>query len=346
MRGEGEDSVDHPFPEAPAPGDAIEIAEGVLWARLPLPMALDHVNIYAFDDGDGWTLVDTGLNWAKGRDAMDALRAGPLAGRPVRRIILTHHHPDHVGLVGAFAEEGAEIVATRTAWLTARMLTLDVQDTLNDRAERFYRRAGMAPEILEKRRAERPFNFSDVVHPIPLGFSRIEEGDHIEIGGRRWEIRLGQGHAPDQATFWSAEAGLALTADQILPGISPNLGVYPTEPDADPVGEWIDSCARLLRRAERGLIALPGHKLPFTGVRARLRQLIQNHESALARLLAALDTPRSAGECFGPLYGREIAPGEYGLALVEAIGHLNHLHRTDAVRRIEASDGTWRYQRR
>ena len=343
----GDAAIAYPFPEPPEPGKgAVEVAPGVLWLRLPLPMALDHVNIYALEEGDGWALVDTGFDTRKSRALWAGLLAGPLGGRPVRRVLVTHHHPDHVGLAGWFqSEHGAELVTTRTAWLFARMLQLDAQDLPVPETLAFWRRAGMAPDILKARAEGRPFNFADCVAPMPLGFTRIREGDRIDLGGRSWDVRIGNGHAPEHATLWSRDDGLVIGGDQLLPSISPNLGVYATEPGADPVAEWLEACARLLEHARDAQLVLPGHKLPFTGLPARLRQLIDNHHGALQRLEEHLDVPRSAAECFQPLFRRTISDGEYGLALVEAVAHLNHLHAAGRAVREEGADGAWRFRR-
>lgn len=333
-----------PFEEAPAPGEAIEVAEGVLWLRVPLPMALDHVNCYALRDSDGWTLIDTGLDTKRTRAQWETALAGPLNGAPLRRMIITHHHPDHVGLAGWFQANGAELCATRVAWLMARMLTLDDQDRPSEETLDFWRGAGMAPDILAQRAGERPFNFADIVHPMPLGFTRLSEGDTIEMGGRVWDIRLGQGHAPDHATFWSRDDDLVLGGDQLLATISPNLGVYATEPGADPVAEWLDSCARFQSHARAAHFVLPGHKLPFTGLPDRLRQLADNHHGALERLRRHLaDGPKPAVACFAPLFKRTIDAGTYGHALVEAVAHLNHLHRKGEVTRSRDATGAWVY---
>ncbi len=333
-----------PIETAPAPGEATEVAEGVLWLRIALPMVLDHVNAYALRDGDGWTLVDTGLDTKKTRAIWEAALAGPLKGLPVRRLIVTHHHPDHVGLAGWFQAQGAELWMTRTAWLMARMLTLDEQPLPAPETLEFWRSAGMEAAVFEARRSERPFNFADIVHPMPLGFSRLVEGGTFQMGGRVWDIRFGQGHAPDHATFWSREDDLVIGGDQLLSTISPNLGVYATEPGADPVGEWLDACAALEPHARDAHLVLPGHKLPFTGLPDRLRQMIGNHHGALDRLRTHLASgPRTAAECFAPLFKRQIDSGTYGLALVEAVAHLNHLHALGAVTRDRRADGAWLY---
>lgn len=342
---DGAAAIRMPWADAPGPGAAVEVAEGILWLRLPLPMKLDHVNVYALDDGDGWTIVDTGMASRKSREIWAAALAGPLAGKPVRRVLVTHHHPDHVGLAGWFqSDHGAELITTRTAWLFARMLTLDVQDSVSPETEAFWRGAGMPPEMLARRLAERPFNFSDVVAPLPLGFTRIAEGDRIRMGGRDWDVRIGNGHAPEHATLWSAEDDVVLGGDQLLATISPNLGVYATEPGADPVGEWLEACERLSGFANDRQLVLPGHKLPFTGLPIRMRQLIDNHHGALARLERFLAAPQSAVACFPELFKREIGEAEFGLALVEAVAHVNHLHRQGRVTRARNADGAWLYK--
>ncbi len=337
----------YPWPEPPEHGQGLEVAHGVLWFRLPLPMKLDHVNVYALDDGDGWTVIDTGFDTKKTRAIWRAMMDGPLAGKPIRRVVVTHHHPDHVGLAGWLQSDfGAELVTTRTAWLFARMLTLDVQEVPVQETLAFWRSAGMDTAVFDKRAAERPFNFGDIVAPMPLGFTRIQQGQTITMGGRSWDIHMGNGHAPEHATFWSRDDGLVISGDQILSSISPNIGVYATEPMADPIADWLEACERFRPMAREDQIVLGGHKLPFTGLPTRMRQLIENHHGALKRLREYIDTPKAASECFAPLFKRNIGEGEYGLALVESVAHLSHLYQAGQASRTRRKDGAWVYQRK
>ncbi|MDG1171109.1 MAG: MBL fold metallo-hydrolase [Sulfitobacter sp.] len=337
----------YPWDTPPAHGsEAIEVAPGVLWIRMPLPMKLDHVNVYALDEGDHWTIIDTGFASKKSKALWAEVIAGPLGGKPIGRVVVTHHHPDHIGLAGWFqTEHGAELVTTRTAWLTARMLTLDEQEVSPAEALSFYRQAGMESTLLEKRTKDRPFNFADIVSPLPLGFTRVQQGDTIQMGGRVWDVHMGNGHAPEHATFWSRDDNLVIAGDQILPSISPNVGVYPTEPMADPIGEWLEACERLAPLARADHLVLGGHKLPFTGLPKRMEQLIDNHHCALKRLADYIAEPKAASECFGVLFKRKIGEAEYGLALVESVAHLSHLYQMGhATRTLREADGAWVYQ--
>jgi len=312
-----------------------------------MPLGLDHVNVYALREPNGWTVIDTGLDTKLNRREWAAIIKDDLRGDPILRVVVTHHHPDHVGLAGWFMAQGAELLMTRTAWLTARMLTLDEEPTPSPEAVSFWRGAGMDEALLSKRLDNRPFNFCDTVYPLPLGFTRLEEGAVHRLGGRDWVVHLGQGHAPDHATLWCQDAPLVLAGDQLLPSISPNLGVYPTEPMADPVAEWLESCARFETMAREDHLVLPGHKLPYHGLPARLAQLSDNHHGALARLREHLRAePRTAVDCFAPLFKRQIDEATYGLAMVEAVAHLNHLYHLGEVAREMDARGAWVWQLR
>ncbi|MGB3409473.1 MAG: MBL fold metallo-hydrolase [Jannaschia sp.] len=333
-----------PWSDPPAEGETTEVADGVLWARLPLPMALDHVNVYFLRDGDGWAMVDTGFDTRRTRAILGALRAGPLNDLPIGRVLVTHHHPDHIGLAGLLQAEGAELITTRTAWLMARMLVLDEQAVPTSETTEFCRRWGMDPVILAKRATERPFNFADMVAPLPVGYTRIRAGDRIRLGGRDWDVARGDGHAAEHAVLFEAGGPLVLGGDQLLPGISPNLGLYPSESNADPVGDWLAACDRLAPLARADHLVLPGHKTPYVGLPTRLASLRQNHVAALDRLHDHLATPRTGGECFAPLFRRTVDEGTYGLAFFEAIAHLQHLHLPGRAGRTTRADGVWLFE--
>ncbi|MEP2782172.1 MAG: MBL fold metallo-hydrolase [Pseudoruegeria sp.] len=337
--------IRYPIETPPEPGAAVQIANGVFWIRLSLPMALDHVNVYALDDGDSWTIVDTGVDTKKSRAQWESVLAEVLAEKPIGRIVLTHYHPDHVGAAAWLMEtHGASLWSTRTTYLSTRMLTLDVQERQTAPQIAFWRSAGMAADVFEKRIAERPFNFADIVGLLPIGYERLQQNDVIRMGGRDWDVHIGHGHAAEHATFWSRDDNLVIAGDQIIASISPNIGLYPTEPNADPVAEWDEACHRLAGLARADHLVLPGHKLPFVGLPTRMRHLIENHQSALRRLLTHLKTPHTAGDCFIPMFKRDIRGGEYGLALSETMAHLNHLWLSGRLTRTLRADGAWLWQ--
>ncbi len=334
-------ALHYPFHIPPAGLEAPEVAPGIRWLRLPLPMALNHVNCYALDDGPGWTLVDTGMSNAQSRAIWQGLLAGPLQGKPVTRLIVTHHHPDHIGLAGWFQAQGVELVTTRTAWLYARMLVLDDQKLTSPQALLFYQRGGLDAARRAVKAQERPFNFADVVAPMPPGFTRISDGDVITAGQRRWQVRLGQGHAPDHAVLFSLDDSLILAGDQLLPTISANIGVYPTEPDDDPLTAWLDSTRAMIPLARPDHFVLPGHKLPYLGLPKRLTEMLDDHEAALERLVAHLATPRTATDCFPVLFKRPVVAETFTMALCESLAHLNCLLRRGLVSRDLSPSGAW-----
>ena len=208
----------------------------------------------------------------------------------------------------------------------------------------FWRGAGMPPRCWRSAPTAAPTTSPTRCTRIPLGYRRIAEGEEITAGGRRWRVETGHGHAPEQATLWGVGHDLVITGDQVLPGITPNIGVTATEPGADPVGDWLASCRRLAPLARPDHFALPGHRQPFFGLDTRLAALADHQEESLDRLAAFLAEPRTATECFEVLFGRRIPEAIYGLALAEAVAHLNHLRATGRAGRRAGPDGAWLWQ--
>ncbi len=334
-----------PFGSRPSGREPVEVAPGFLWFTLPLPMALDHVNIYAIHDTDGWTLIDTGLHTPETEVLLEDIIRHHLAPAPIARVLLTHFHPDHVGMAGWLkTHHGAEIMASRTTWLMVRMLTLDVQPRPVAETLQFYAQAGMDPERLEMLRTRRPFNFADCVHLLPPGYTRLEDGGTLTLGGQTWDIHMGNGHAPEHVTLWSREGTVVIGADQFLADITPNIGVHASEPAANPLAEWLASCRTFRARSDDHLLVLPGHKVPFHGLSTRLDAYAEFHRDCLAALTTYLATPRTTLACFEVLFGRRIPDAEFNLALAEATAHLNYLLAVGTITRAMAADGAWHWQ--
>ncbi len=338
-------TLEFPFTQKPQEYNPVVIEEGVLWFRLPLPMALDHVNVFVFEDGNGWTIIDTGFYTERCVDIWQKIIHQHLAPKPITRVIITHYHPDHIGMAGWFRTKyNAEIITTQISWLFARMLVLDVQDVHTQESLSYFQKAGLSSEELEERKNARPFNFADVVHTIPLGYNRIAEGDLIPIGKRNWRVIIGNGHAPAHATFWAEDGTICLGGDQFLPEITPNIGVYASEPEANPLADWLASCRRFNGLGNNETLILPGHKAPFRGVEDRTAQLVEHHNSSLEVLQNFLSEPKSVMECFEVLFGRRIPAREFGLATAEAYAHLNYLWKQGKIARNIDGEGVYRWQ--
>jgi glyoxylase-like metal-dependent hydrolase (beta-lactamase superfamily II) len=316
----------------PEPGEPAQVAEGIFWLRLRLPFALDHVNLWIADDGDGWTLIDTGLGDPSTKAIWDGLFEGFLAGRPVRRVLATHFHPDHAGNVGSLvARTGAELLMSRTEWLTARMLALDTSDAFVASGRRFDHACAL-PEDLRAHRASRGNYYRKGVDPIPYGFLRLAAGDRLRLAGSTFDVIIGEGHSPEQVTLFSAERNLLIAADQVLPSISPNVAVWPSEPDADPLGGFLRSLDGYAGIADEALV-LPSHKTPFFGLQARIAQLRAHHEERLAAALDACRTSSTAAEVMVRLFPRALDIHQVGFALGETLAHLNRLIAVGRLRR-------------
>ena len=335
------------FQESPEAGKIYEITEGVFWFPMPLPMmGPEYVNCYILDDGQEIALVDTGANIGDCKNIWENILHKNFPEKKISKVYVTHHHPDHIGLAGWLCEKyNTEIVCSRTTFLMARMLSLDVHEKVSASTELFWRQAGMSQEMLGEKLRARPFNFGDGVSPLNKGFVRIIENEIININGVHWTVTMGNGHAPEHATFWSKELNLVLAGDQVLPGISSNLGVYPLEPNADTVGDWMNSCEKLLKLSSDEQLVLPGHGRPFSGLPRRLVQLIENHKAALKRIEEALKVgPKTAVELFKTIFKRDINKREYMLALHEAVGHVNHLYKAGLVSRDVRPDGAFIFE--
>lgn len=329
----------YPHPVPPGTGEAVEVAPGVRWMRLSMPIALNHINVYAVEDGEGWALIDTGLNIPATRVEWEALLAGPLGGRAVTRVICTHMHPDHIGLAGWLCERfGVALTMTRLEYVTARMLLADTGQPAPEAGVVHYRATGWDAGQIETYRREYG-QFGRAVAALPAGFVRMREGDRLSIGGQDWRVVVGEGHSPEHACLWREADGLVLGGDQILPRISSNVSVWPTEPDADPLGDWLASLARMKTVFPDEVLVLPSHGEPFYGVQARLDALLRGHEVSLKRLEKALREPKRAVDVFGALFARPVGDGVRGMATGEAIAHLNYLLIRGRVSRTRDADG-------
>ena len=331
-------AVDQP----PETGTGLEIAPGVFWLRMPLPFALDHINLWLLEDGDGFTIVDTGIARDDVKSAWRALFTGLMFNRPVKRVISTHFHPDHFGLAGWLSDIlGAPLWMTRTEWLTGAMLYADEAGRASDAQVTLFRQHGLDDVRLEAL-AGCGNAYRRVISAPPASYTRMVDGDRLLIDGCEWSVVVGRGHAPEHACLHCPGKGVLISGDQVLPKISPNVSLSPMEPGADPLSEYLESLDRL-RTLPQEVLVLPSHGLPFFGLHARIDALKGHHAERLDGLADHCRKPRTAAETLELLFQRELDAHQIMFAMGESLSHLTHLERKRRVERVEGSDGIIRF---
>ena len=318
------------FPHAAPPltAEVIEVAPGILWTRIPLPFRLDHVNIYLLEDEDGFAILDTGIGNAATQEVWEALVAGPLAGRRITKLIVSHFHPDHIGLAGWLCERfDVPMLTTQTAYLGCLNISLS-PGALDAKPYRdFYTHHGL-DEGTTGLVATQGHGYLRMVKPLPPTFLRVVAGDEIQIGGRKFHVLTGDGHAPEQIMLWCEADGVFLAADQVLAKITPNVSVWAVDPQGDPLGLYLRSLRAVRDTVPSTALVLPGHQLPFFGLHTRIAELIAHHEERCAVIRAAcVSTPLSVADLVPVLFPRKLDPHQMSFAFSETLAHVNYMLR-------------------
>jgi glyoxylase-like metal-dependent hydrolase (beta-lactamase superfamily II) len=332
-------SLTFPYPAPPEPGTVIEVAPGILWLRLALPYRLDHVNVYLIDDGPGWAVLDTGLDDAPTRAAWDALLAGPLLGRPLTRILVTHYHPDHIGLAGWLCERfDLPLLMSQTEYLVSLTIHIDPGALNAEPYRSFYRSHGLDADTTEKLLTN-GHRYLRMISGLPRTFRRLIAGERLRIGARTFEVLSGGGHAPEQVMLFCRAENMLICADQVLARISPNISVQAMDPEGDPLGIYLRSLGSLKRDLPESVLTLPGHNLPFIGLHTRVDELAAHHE---ARCLAIEDAcrraPHTAADLVPIVFRRVIDdPHQMGFAFREVLAHVNYMLRENRLQPMPGS---------
>lgn len=325
--------------DIPPPGEARSILPGLRWMRFPLPFPPNSVNVWLLEDGEGWLAIDAGMgneetrgNWRK------ALAGEATSRRPLTGLLVTHFHPDHAGLMGWLsAEHRLTPMMTRIEWLQARSLWFDTGAEMIEQQVEFARIAGAPDDYGAFQRARGPL-YQRSVSPLPRAFRCIADGDTLLIGGREWRVMTGQGHAPDMACLFCAEAKVLIAADQILPRITPYIGLHAGEPMADPLGAFLATLERFRALPEDTLV-LPSHGEPFTPLHQRLDALAAHHAGRLGALEEACRAPATAHALLPALFRRPLDHRSLGFGLGETLAHLRRLEAMGRVERRPGADG-------
>jgi glyoxylase-like metal-dependent hydrolase (beta-lactamase superfamily II) len=335
-----------PVPVPPDFGQPVEVAPGILWLRLALPFQLNHVNIYLIEDGAGWAVLDTGINDARSRAWWEALLAGPLAARRPTRLICTHFHPDHVGLAGWLAEKcGLELTMSRTEYLGAQFHRRWAEPGEIEAHRAFYVSCGLDRASIGAL-LERDIGYRWLTTELPHAYRRIAAGDTLAIGGRRFEVLTGGGHSPELVMLYCRAENLFLAADQVLAKISPNVSVWPHEPEADPLGDFLHTLAGLTEAVREDAFALPAHNLPFRGLHTRIAELTRHHDQRCHDILdACAAAPLLPAEIVPLLFPRQLDAHQTSFAFGETLAHVNYMLRLGWMRRDPGADGRMRVRR-
>jgi glyoxylase-like metal-dependent hydrolase (beta-lactamase superfamily II) len=330
-------SLEYPFPEVPAPGTTIEVAPGIHWLSMPLPFQLDHINLWLVEDEGGWTVIDTGIGNAATRALWERILS-----RPVKRVIVTHYHPDHAGNAAWLCQRyGVELWMTQGEYLTAHAVRTSSAGYSGDAVLAVFRKNGLDEERAGRMRSSRN-RYAELVPEFPLSYRRIIEDDELSIGKHRWRAIIGHGHAPEHLSLLAKGLNTIIAGDMLLSTISTNVSVWSIDPEGDPLRLFLDSIARY-RELPGDVLVLPSHGKPFRGAHRRVEQLEQHHRDRLSELTESLKSPKSAAELLGVLFRRPLDAHQTFFAMGEAIAHLHYLYYAGRAQRTLGNDGIMRY---
>lgn len=335
--------IQYMLDDPPETGQPMRIADDLYMLRLPLPFALDHVNVWLLEGDTGWTVIDTGLGTADCLVIWDKLLTGFMKKKPVEKLILTHYHPDHVGLSGDLVDRtGACVYMSRTEWLMANMLFHDTGGELNAGMLALFVLHGLPEDIHEKMSRTKNI-FAQRCSSLPASYQRLKHNDTIRISGSSWQCRQGHGHSPEHIALYNKERKILIAGDHILPKITPNIPMPVQETSSNPIADYISSL-ETYRDIENDVLILPSHRLPFKGIGIRIDQLIEHHHQRLNQLYEACDKSVSVYDILPVLFKRSLDINQMTFAMLEALSHMVYLQQAGKIR-MSLDNGMQKFQR-
>ena len=322
--------------ETPEAGCLTQVADRLYWLRMPLPYALDHINLWLAEDDDGWTLVDCGIKTDEVLGIWGQIFASTFAKKPLRRVLCTHCHPDHMGLAGWLtAEWDAEFVTTRGEWSMGRLLSIEgAYDPVL--YQRHFQENGCSAEFAAGG-ASRFSSTYQIYAPVPSSFTCIRAGSRVHMGGTDWRIIVGLGHAFEQACLYSEALNILIAGDQILPRITPAIILQSHEPTGNPLHDFLDSNRQFLELPADATV-LPSHHQPFIGLHRRLDDYDHHHQERLAKTEDICAISMTAYEVSRQLFTRKLDSHQAFFAIGETLAHLRYLELDGRLARtMEAS---------
>lgn len=343
-----ESQLVYPFAdELPPPGGVRALAPGLAWLRMPLPFALDHINLWLLTDEregrSGYTVIDCGVATDATRANWEQVLAGPMAGAPVLRVLATHCHPDHVGLSGWLCTRfDAPFWLTAGEFGFARMMAAALPGVDGPSAIPHFERHGLnEPAMLEQMRSRRNY-YPSLVPSVPDAYTRLQDNDLVSIGNASWRVITGFGHSPEHASLYCEERNVLISGDMVLPRISTNVSVFAVEPEGNPLQQYLDSLDKFAGLPQDVLV-LPSHGKPFRGLHTRIAQLREHHVARLAEVQEACRVPCSAMDIVPIMFRRQLDAHQLSFALGEALAHLHKLWNDGMLKRVTGVDGIIRF---
>jgi glyoxylase-like metal-dependent hydrolase (beta-lactamase superfamily II) len=340
----GSNNLAYPFEERPEPAQKIEVAAGVYWLRMPLPISLNHINLWLLEDHEGWTIVDTGMSNDETKLLWESLLENQLDSKPVKRVIGTHMHLDHIGLAGWLCRKcQVDLWMPRAEYLSCRVFSSEMMEDPSEETVDFYKAAGFQHDDLTVFRDRFQIR-SQFMTPMPTAYRQIKNAEQIIIGEHEWTVMVGSGHSPEHASLYCRDLNLLIAGDQILPRITPNVSVRPDQPTANPLEEWLESCNRFKRSIDESVLILPSHGDPFYGAALRIQEIIDDHELSLARLYETCSKPQRVVDVFPALFKGKVEDHNLVIGTCEALAHLNYLLERQQLEMFIEDNGVKRFQ--